>query len=218
MGGHHGAVGLGQVDPDEHHRLPGPADIRLVQAGRPGSGAHERRAAGRRAQPQDRLRLPDASTCCSRTTALANVELPLVYAGREGPAGAGAVAALERVGLGDRLHHRPNELSGGQQQRVAIARALINEPGIILADEPTGNLDSKSGAEIMELFARAARAGHDHRDGDARPGRGHAVQAHRPHPGRQDLQGRADGRPGRLSGHPPRQALPACSEMAEVLR
>ena len=93
-----------------------------------------------------------------RTTAVENVELPLIYSNRKDLRGLG-MRALDRVGLGDRASHHPGELSGGQQQRVAIARALVNEPEIVLADEPTGNLDSRSGLEVLALFQELNRTG-----------------------------------------------------------
>jgi putative ABC transport system ATP-binding protein len=95
-----------------------------------------------------------------RSTAAHNVELPLIYSGLNSENRRQmALEALAHVGLSDRVHHKPNELSGGQRQRVAVARALVNKPSIVLADEPTGNLDSKTGQEIMALFEELSRKG-----------------------------------------------------------
>ena len=96
-----------------------------------------------------------------RSDALRNVELPLIYSGMAAEERREvALESLRKVGLADRIHHRPNELSGGQRQRVAVARALVNRPSILLADEPTGNLDTKTGTEILALFAELSRQGH----------------------------------------------------------
>ena len=113
----------------------------------------------------------------ARSNALHNVELPLIYAGIDTDERRRvALEAIESVGLTDRMHHKPNELSGGQRQRVAVARALVNKPSILLADEPTGNLDSRTGEEIMALFEQLSRSGNTiivvtHEEDIARPAR-----------------------------------------------
>ena len=146
----------------------------------------------------------------SRTSALDNVELPLLYGGaalKTAERHKRALEVLEAVGLGNRADHHPNQLSGGQQQRVAIARALINNPSILLADEPTGNLDTRTSIEVMDIFQRLnrergitvrahhARAGHRrvrhaHRDVPRRPGRRRTSRSARRRQAQDELAGR----------------------------
>jgi putative ABC transport system ATP-binding protein len=136
---------------------------------RPTSGSY--RLAGKEVSKMDRNALArlrnrtlgfvfQSFNLLSRTSALENVELPLLYAGVSGrERHRRAKDALERVGLGDRIHHHPNQMSGGQQQRVAIARAIAMKPELMVADEPTGNLDSRTSVEIMALFQELSRSG-----------------------------------------------------------
>ena len=158
---HHGTVGLGQVDADEPHRLPRPSDA----AARTCSTASTFRNSTTTRSPELRLRklgfVFQGFNLLARTDALQKRCAAALLRRHSGAAAAASCAqrALDEVGIGDRGHHQPSQLSGGQQQRVAIARALINDPAVLLADEPTGNLDSRTSDDIMALFSKLHAGG-----------------------------------------------------------
>ena len=159
MRGADGAVRFGQIDSDEHYRLSDrPTSGDYLFCGRE-VGRLDDDELSRIRKSRDRVRVPELQSSAEIDRG-GNVELPLVYAGvsrRERHDR--AMELLGRVGLMDRAGHRPAELSGGQKQRVAVARALVNDPSLILADEPTGNLDSRSGAQILDLLLTLHREG-----------------------------------------------------------
>ena len=151
-----GRLGLGQEHADEHPRLPGPSHVRAntgSTARKSPALSDDQRAMVR--NQQDRVRVPELQSAAAHQRALDKVMMPLTYTAAQMSEREGRTRAdelLERVGLGDRMDHEPSQLSGGQQQRVAIARSLVNHPPLLFADEPTGNLDSQTSEEVLQMF------------------------------------------------------------------